>query len=200
VAIDDEDGDDGYEGGVGEDGYGGGEDGTSGIHDDVDDGLLADVSLAVRAQRRQLRLDQRALARRAGVAKSTVARIERGDGGVRLWVLRAVLAEVGLDVALVDKDCYPWRDGDALPADVEGAVDRAGRRLPAHLPAALTDELMSWDFCRSGRPLLPAPIRWRYNRFSDQVAALVQEVTEQAPGPAGPRRLTRDRERKGAPD
>jgi transcriptional regulator with XRE-family HTH domain len=165
VASDDDDGD------------GGTHDG--GTHDgdrDADD-FLGTVSMAVRARRRAQRLDQRELAARAGVSKSTVGRVERGDGGIGLSLLRAVLAEVGLDIALVDEDGYPWRDGDALPADVEGAVDRAGRRLPAHLPATFTDSLTSWDFARAHRPLLQEPARWRYNRYSDDVAALVKDVT-----------------------
>jgi transcriptional regulator with XRE-family HTH domain len=136
----------------------------------------------VRAHRRLLRIDQRALAARAGVSKSTVARIERGDSRVALSMLRSVLAEVGLGVVLVDEDGYPWQDGHALPGDLEGAVDRADRRLPAHLPATLTGALRSWDFSRQRDAPVRAPARWRYDRYSDDVEAMVREMEEGAPG------------------
>jgi transcriptional regulator with XRE-family HTH domain len=102
--------------------------------DDEADEFLTNVSLAIRARRRQRRLDQRSLAARAGVSKSALARIERGDVGACLATLRKVLAEVGLGIVLVDEDGYPWRDGDALPADIEGGLDRAGRDSPRTSP------------------------------------------------------------------
>jgi len=150
--------------------------------DDEADEFLTNVSLAIRARRRQRRLDQRSLAARAGVSKSALARIERGDVGACLATLRKVLAEVGLGIVLVDEDGYPWRDGDALPADIEGGLDRAGRRLPAHLPAEETDGLKPWDVSATRGSLVPAPARWRYNRWADDVAALVAEIRERADG------------------
>jgi transcriptional regulator with XRE-family HTH domain len=155
---------------------------TGGSSNEFDDDLdereefLMSVALAVRARRRVQRVNQRTLAARAGVSKSTVARVERGDARVTLPMLRRVLTEVGLDVILVDEDGYPWRDGDSLPADIEGGMDAAGRRLPAHLPAKLTDSLTSWDHCRLRGPLLPVPVRWRFDRYSDDVEAMVREM------------------------
>jgi transcriptional regulator with XRE-family HTH domain len=105
-----------------------------------EDEFFTNLSLAVRAQRRVHRIDQRTLAARAGVSKSTVARIERGDSAVALSTLRRVLAEVGLGVVLVDEDGYPWQDGRALPVDIEGGVDGAEQRLPEALVCGMKEE------------------------------------------------------------
>ncbi len=142
----------------------------------MEDGFLRDVSWGVRARRRVLRLDQRALATKAGVSKSTLARLEAGDGNVSMAALRKVLTAVGLAVALTREDGTPWLAGEALATDIQGVTDRAGRSFPAHLPAAPTGSLASWDFGRDRRwPVRPRSA-WRYDRWHDQVEALVAEM------------------------
>lgn len=58
------------------------------------------IGSEVRLARTSLAISRRELDRRAGVALSTVSRIERGDPGVQLDTIMAVGAAVGLDVVL----------------------------------------------------------------------------------------------------
>ena len=151
--------------------------------------FLASAARAVRARRRVLRIDQRALAVRAGVSKSTVARLERGDGIVAIGSVRSVLVAAGLRLVLTHEDGTPWQENEALQTDVLGVVDRAGRGFPAHLPAAPRDSLQSWDFARNRRWRGTKRTPWRYDRWSDECDALVEEMhadeadTTEAPDP-----------------
>lgn len=58
------------------------------------------VAAEVRLARAALRMSRRQVAHLAGVATSTVIRIERGDPGVQLDTLTAVCRAVGLDVVV----------------------------------------------------------------------------------------------------
>ena len=138
--------------------------------------FLAAVARAVRARRRVLRMDQRALAARAGVSKSTVARLERAEGIVAIGSMRRVLAEAGLALVLTHEDGAPWQEDGALRTDVLRVVDRAGRSFPAHLPTAPRDSLQSWDFVRDRRWGSRRRTPWRYDRWSDDVDAFAEEM------------------------
>jgi transcriptional regulator with XRE-family HTH domain len=146
------------------------------------DPFLRSVARALRAQRRAMRIDQRELAARAGVSKSTVARLERGEGGVALGTFRRVLTEAGLALVLAHDDGVPWREDEALRTDALGVVDRAGRRFPAHLPAAPTGTMQSWDWARDRRWPRGSRTPWRYDFWSDDFEALVQDATAGAAG------------------
>jgi len=88
---------------------------------------LFDTSGHVRRARRLADLSQRDLATRAGLAQSSVARIETGrDVSVR--DLARLLAAAGLKLVVVDGQ---GRMVSPMPADVHR--DEAGRRRPAHL-------------------------------------------------------------------
>lgn len=91
------------------------------------------LALALRSGRRAHGLSQRALAERAGVSKSAVARIESVQTGLSLETVAGALAAVGLRLAVVHDDGTAWTLGDLVPADAAEATDDAGRRLPAHL-------------------------------------------------------------------
>jgi transcriptional regulator with XRE-family HTH domain len=148
----------------------------SGLHDDESDALGALLPLALRARRRALRLDQRALAAACGVSKSAVARLEKGDTGVSVATLLRVLQAAGLALSIVHADGRPWTRQESLEADLDGATDAAGRRLPGHLTASLTAVIQSWDVTRRGDQLMSDVPRWRYDRWRDQVDALLAEM------------------------
>lgn len=88
----------------------------------------------LRAARRDRRQSQRELAVLANVPPSTVARIEAGTNVPRLDTFVLLLAALGFELAIVD------RQGRMLTLDTEHdrLRDRAGRRFPAHLIAAAT--------------------------------------------------------------
>ena len=91
-----------------------------------DDAFRADA-LLVRA-RRFAGLSQRELARRTGVAKSTVASVESGARQPSLQLLDRLLCASGLRLAVVDAH------GAALTPFPDDAIrDNGGRRFPAHL-------------------------------------------------------------------
>jgi transcriptional regulator with XRE-family HTH domain len=87
------------------------------------------VAGLVRRTRRIGDLSQRQMARRAGVAPSTVARLERGVLTPSLELLQRLLATAGLYVVAVDADGHVI----APMEDREDFTDGAGRRYPAHL-------------------------------------------------------------------
>ena len=116
---------------MGDDGPGSDGPGSDGPGDGGTEGLNELIGLTVRDVRRHLGLDQRALARRAGVSQSTVARLEAG-GDARLSVVAACLAVGGLELVVVARDGLPWR---RYPDASDRARDTGGRRLPAHLVA-----------------------------------------------------------------
>ena len=62
----------------------------------------ADIASAVRKARRRLGANQIDFAARAGVSRSTLQRLERGDD-VSLDALLAVFAELGLEAILVPR-------------------------------------------------------------------------------------------------
>jgi transcriptional regulator with XRE-family HTH domain len=63
----------------------------------------------LREARREARLGQRELARRAGIPQPTLSRIERGLASPRFDTLDRLLRECGLELALVER---PGREVD----------------------------------------------------------------------------------------
>jgi transcriptional regulator with XRE-family HTH domain len=150
----------------------------TGDHSDEPWELAALLPLALRARRRELRVDQRAFAAGCGVSKSVVARLEKGDVGVSARTLLRVLGAGGLELCLVHADGRRWRLHEALAPDLDDGRDAAGRRLPGHLPSSFGNQLQSWDVTRRRDQLMSTAPRWRYDRWQDQVDTLVGEVAE----------------------
>jgi transcriptional regulator with XRE-family HTH domain len=114
----------------------GGDGARSGLPDNG--GLL--VSGLVRAARRRADLNQRELARRAGVSASTVGRIEAGTLVPSLATLIRLLAVADLELVVIDGD----RRQVAPMEPFESATDGAGRRYPAHLDTILDPRMGEW--------------------------------------------------------
>jgi len=121
-------------------------------------------------------MSQRELARAAGVAQPTLARLEREDVRVSIAAVDHVLAAVGLRLAVllvdpVDLVETPELRGEAAPPN-DDLRDRAGRRFPAHLPAEHVNIDPSWRFSRrmrrGARPLIGYDPGFTYRRRSTE--------------------------------
>jgi transcriptional regulator with XRE-family HTH domain len=117
------------------------------------------LSIAVRSGRRRLGLSQRALAAKAGVNQSSVARLE-AEHDVSTRVTTAALAAVGMRLVVVGAEV------EERPED--SARDTGGHRLPAHLQARKTDRLPvhTWlrRYYRGGPVLRRRGEFWVYGR------------------------------------
>ncbi|KAB1948365.1 helix-turn-helix domain-containing protein [Micromonospora sp. ALFpr18c] len=105
-----------------------------------------DVGATLRDLRRRADLSQRELAEQAGVPKSTVARIEAGQGAQTAFrtVERLVLAAGG-ELAVTrpgDPSGKAVSEREAAPEDEPR--DEAGRRYPAHLDVRRVLSLKDW--------------------------------------------------------
>jgi transcriptional regulator with XRE-family HTH domain len=106
------------------------------------------LSIAVRSGGRRLGLSQRAVAAKAGVNQSSVARLE-AEHEVTTRVATAVLSAVGLRLVVVGPEV------EERPED--SARDTGGHRLPAHLRARATRRLPLYTWLRRyyrGGPVL----------------------------------------------
>lgn len=85
-------------------------------------------------------MSQREMARSAGVARSTIGKVEAGDMVPSVDLLERILGVAGLYLAVVDQD------GRVVQpmADFQDVRDGAGRRYPAHLDTILDPELGEW--------------------------------------------------------
>ncbi|MDM4722223.1 GNAT family N-acetyltransferase [Micromonospora sp. WMMA1363] len=103
-----------------------------------------DIGGMLRRLRRQADLSQRELAAKAGVPKSTVARIEAGEAANPRFrtVERLVQAADGVVVAGLSGAVADVVPPPQLPHD--GWADEAGRRYPAHLDAWEVREPRDW--------------------------------------------------------
>jgi transcriptional regulator with XRE-family HTH domain len=121
------------------------------------------VALCLRAGRRLLRLDQRSFAARAGLSKSTLARLETAAADAPISTFQAALAAAGHRLAVTDENGRVWRpDRGAIDVDGLGLRDEAARRFPAHLDLDQLTWEPEWRFFRRrmrGGPLR-APHLW----------------------------------------
>jgi transcriptional regulator with XRE-family HTH domain len=94
----------------------------------------------VRRARRIADLSQRELAAAAGIAPSTIGRIEAGDRQPSLALLLRVLGVAGLELVVVDAQ------GRVVQpmADWDDTRDGAERRYPSHLDTILDPEPGEW--------------------------------------------------------
>ena len=88
----------------------------------------SDAAGMVRRARRATGLSQRDLARRLGVAHSTVARWETGASSPDLTTFHRLASLAGLRLVTLDAD-----GAVVEPMRTDAARDRAGRRYPSHL-------------------------------------------------------------------
>ncbi|MGW3603251.1 GNAT family N-acetyltransferase [Micromonospora sp. NPDC005161] len=106
-----------------------------------------DVGAALRDLRRRADLSQRELAERSGVPKSTLARIEAGEGGEPAFrtVERLVRAAGGeLALRLPGDPCSTPDDAESSSVSDDEPRDEAGRRYPAHLDVRRVRTLRDW--------------------------------------------------------
>jgi transcriptional regulator with XRE-family HTH domain len=87
----------------------------------------ASIGLALRRARRHARLSQRALAARAAVAATTVARIETGQADPTVRTLTKLLAAAGLALTVTGLEPTTFAFGI-----VDDKRDVGGRRPPPH--------------------------------------------------------------------
>ncbi|WP_405114291.1 helix-turn-helix domain-containing protein [Micromonospora sp. NBC_01405] len=115
---------------------------------EIDDQAV-DVAAVLRALRRQADLSQRELSARAGVPKSTVARIESGDvADPRLRTVERLVRAAGGRLLVGRPGDGP---GDRPPEVLavpgvphDGMRDEAGRRYPAHLDVWEVHDPKDW--------------------------------------------------------
>jgi transcriptional regulator with XRE-family HTH domain len=94
----------------------------------------------IRAVRRTADLSQHELAKRAGLAQSTVARIESGSLVPSVTALQRLLACAGFELVVVDQTGHvvqPMREA-------EWTRDGADRRYPSHLDTILNPKPGQW--------------------------------------------------------
>jgi HTH-type transcriptional regulator/antitoxin HipB len=154
-----------------------------------DEGVFAAGRLLASA-RRHADLSQRELARRSGVAQSTIAAIESGGRGVQVDLFHRLLAAAGVRLVALDPG------GEELaPFAEDSARDNAGRRFPAHLDVRPPD-LVPADRTTSPRYDRPAPQGWYHLRLRRDAVREAGEAPRRHPT-AGELQYRRLRRRYG---
>ena len=91
-----------------------------------------DIGGLIRARRRALGLDQRALAARVGVSRLWIGEIEHGKPGASLGLVLQTLAALGVTLAAPDEAAVDRTEaGGPRPvesADIDAIVEAARRR------------------------------------------------------------------------
>ncbi|KUG56862.1 hypothetical protein AVL62_12085 [Serinicoccus chungangensis] len=149
-------------------------------------GAAEQVGLALRAFRRERGWSQRALAQSWGVHQSLVARAERHAEQLTLDVCLELLRRAGVGLAVLGPDGMPvisWEEADLV------AVDRSGRRFPAHRAVRPSTYGPRWWWFHDyfgGRSSGPRP-RWTAEGFAIPPGVRYgKQPRPQAPG-EGPR-------------
>lgn len=177
-----------------------------------------DVGAALRALRRQADLSQRELARRSGVPKSTVARIESDPGAdPRLRTVERLVRAAGGELVVGVRDAGPDM-ADAFPDDIartstlssvepgtlavlpavphDGRRDEGGRRYPAHLDVREVRTLKDWPGAWWGHWCVPPeqwPVRVPERTYDlDRGRRDERRVRERLRAAVGFRRVTED--------
>ncbi|MER7888634.1 GNAT family N-acetyltransferase [Micromonospora sp. NPDC094482] len=122
-------------------------------------GGLVDVAVTLRALRRQADLSQRELAERAGVPRSTLARIETGQGsepGFR--TVERLIRAAGGELAIGGPTHAPLSAVPGVPH--EGRRDEGGRRYPPHLDVREVRRLTDWPGAWWAHWYTLPPERW----------------------------------------
>ncbi|MET7669789.1 helix-turn-helix domain-containing protein [Micromonospora luteifusca] len=115
----------------------------------ADSGAI-DVGATLRDLRRHADLSQRELAERSGVPKSTLARIEAGQGaGPAFRTIERLVRAAGGEVVLKLPDARSSAAADESPQPPDNELrdelrDEAGRRYPAHLDVRRVLTLKDW--------------------------------------------------------
>ncbi|MEU4474392.1 helix-turn-helix transcriptional regulator [Micromonospora sp. NPDC023888] len=111
----------------------------------ADEGAI-DVGAVLRELRRRADLSQRELAERAGIPKSTLARIEAGHGaGPAFRTVEQLVRAVGGELALrLPGDPVDGTAGEPPVEPPDELRDDAGRRYPAHLDVRQVLTLKDW--------------------------------------------------------
>lgn len=92
-----------------------------------------DLGLVIRQRRRDLGLDQEALAARAGVSRQWVVEVEKGKPRAEVGLVLRLLRVLGLELRAGDPESAPAAGTPLLGLiDVDAIVDRA--RGPATRP------------------------------------------------------------------
>ncbi len=119
----------------------------------------AAVAGFVRRVRVMAGLSQRELARRVGVAPSTVGRIEAGTVVPRPEVLDRILAVADLRLAVVDA-----AGAVVSPLPEEELRDGAGRHYPAHLEVIVDPDASQWWGTKHAYAPGPPDVTFRLRR------------------------------------
>lgn len=112
--------------------------------------VVAEVGRALRTARRRRGLSQRELARRIGVSKSRLARLESDAGPQSLEMVSQVLMASGFRLEVIDTSGTPPQESDAAAAALLELCDASGRRFPAHLNAYRLAYPPTYWFVRNG--------------------------------------------------
>lgn len=102
---------------------------------------------ALRRIRRVADLSQRGLADAAAIPLATLAHAEAGTRDLAVGALARAAAVAGLRLAIVDSS-----GGEVEPMSAAAVRDLGGRRFPAHLDTARSDEVRRLDEPRRDRP------------------------------------------------
>ncbi|MGY1802850.1 helix-turn-helix domain-containing protein [Blastococcus sp. SYSU D00922] len=106
-----------------------------------------DLCGALRRIRRVADLSQRELADAAGIPPSTLAHAESGTRDLGVGSLARAAAVAGLRLTVVDSS-----GAEVGPMSAGAVRDLGGRRFPAHLDTARSDEALRLDGPRRDRP------------------------------------------------
>jgi len=112
--------------------------------------VVAQVGRALRQARKRRGLSQRELARKIGVSKSRLGRLESDAGPQSLEMVSQVLMATGFRLEVVDTSGTEPQAGDASSAALLELCDVSGRRFPAHLDAYRMGYPPTYWFVRNG--------------------------------------------------
>ncbi len=126
--------------------------------DDV--ALVEEIGDALRTARSRRGLSQRDLADYLEITKSSLARLESGEGASVIWPIQRALRKVGFSLTVVDEEADQWGHADRAWEH----RDVRGRRFPAHAVSRY-QRLPPWYWCVK-HPRLPwsAGPKWTWRR------------------------------------
>ena len=166
-------------------------------------GLAEEVGLALRADRRRLRLSQRAYADARGMSRAMMARLEAGAGRLSLDTITSALLGTGFRLSLTFDDEPPSTPGAALAVPARGSSEH-DCGWPPTTAAIAPDAWQPTDLVarvRGGSRRFPAhrrvyavtspPLWWWIQEFFD---GPTEEPQWYAPVPISDLTLCRDRE------